>query len=556
MDKLRLSVWVALAALLYIAFLMWQQDYPPPTSAPIANSSPPTTSTIPSLPGEAATTTPQSTPASVLPATLTTNNVQTAAPSITIRTDVIDLTVSLQGGELDRADLLKYPAQKDQPETLVRLFDKTSNNYFLARSGLRAADNRPSPTSEAIYSASQTAYELKDGQDTLTVPLTWTDGQGVTVTKAFTFKRGRYAFSMDYNVDNQSSTEWRAASYLQITRRQPISDASMLQAERYAFMGPAVSDGKSIKNLKLDKDESKNFHASYTGGWLAAMQHHFVVAAVPDPAQAYDYQLGVESTNQYTITSRGPLVTVAPGSKGSFHETLFVGPKLQDQLAATGQKLDLTADYGNLTIVARPLFWLLNTVHSLIGNWGWSIILVTLLIKLAFYKLTETSGKSMAKMREMAPRLKALQERYKDDREQLGRATMEFYKREKINPLAGCLPTLIQMPVFMAFYWVILNSAEMRQAPFIGYLVDLSTRDPYFILPIILGVANFMQFKLNPAPADPIQAKVMMMMPIVMTGMMVMFPSGLVLYWITNTSLSILQQWHINRVVSGATKKT
>jgi YidC/Oxa1 family membrane protein insertase len=198
---------------------------------------------------------------------------------------------------------------------------------------------------------------------------------------------------------------------------------------------------------------------------------------------------------------------------------------------------------------------LLSWVHRLIGNWGWAIILTTLLIKLVFYKLTEASGKSMAKMREVAPRMKELQERYKDDREQLGRATMEFYKREKINPLAGCLPMLVQMPVFMAFYWVILNAAEMRQAPFLGYLTDLTARDPYFILPLILGVLNFAQFKLNPAPADPVQAKVMMFMPILMTGMMVLFPTGLVLYWITNTGLSILQQWHINRVVAGASKK-
>jgi YidC/Oxa1 family membrane protein insertase len=386
--------------------------------------------------------------------------------------------------------------------------------------------------------------------------LTWTNEQGVIVTKSFTFKRGAYAIDLLYGIENRSGSDWSAASYVQLARRQPIIETSMLHAESYAFIGPSVYDGKSNQNLKLDDEESRNFRGTFTGGWLAAMQHHFVAAAVPKPDLVYDYQLNVESPQQFTFSYRGPLVTVAAGGAGELHESLFVGPKLQSQLEAVGSRLELTADYGMLTILAEPLFTVLSWVHRYIGNWGWSIILVTFLIKLVFYKLTEASGKSMAKMRELAPRLKALQERYKDSREELGRATMELYKREKVNPLAGCLPILIQMPVWMAFYWVILNSAEMRQAPFIGYLTDLSTRDPYFVLPILLGVANFVQFKLNPAPADPVQAKVMMVMPIAMSGLMALFPSGLALYWITNTGLSILQQWHINRVVAAASKKS
>jgi YidC/Oxa1 family membrane protein insertase len=466
------------------------------------------------------------------------------------------MTISLQGGDLERADLLKYPLGKAEPGKFVRLFDTLPETYFVARTGLRAPIEAAAPTHQAIYTSKAHDYQLADGQDTLTVPLTWTNGQGVAITKTYTFTRGNYAINVDYKIANQSPDTWQGASYVQFARHQPIVKASMFNVQSYAFMGPAIYDGTGSHNLKLDKEQNKNYHGTYTGGWLAAMQHHFVAAALPKPDQAYDYQLAVESPQQFTATYRGPLITVPAGTNGDIRETLFVGPKLTKQLKEVGSRLELTVDYGWLTIIAGPLFWLLATVHGFIGNWGWTIIVVTLLIKLAFYKLTEASGKSMAKMREMAPRLKALQERYKDDREQLGRATMEFYKREKINPLAGCLPMLIQMPVFMAFYWAILNSAEMRQAPFIGYLTDLSTRDPYFILPAILGVANFMQFKLNPAPADPVQAKMMMMMPIVMTGMMVMFPSGLVLYWITNTGLSILQQWHINRVVLGAAKNT
>jgi YidC/Oxa1 family membrane protein insertase len=248
------------------------------------------------------------------------------------------------------------------------------------------------------------------------------------------------------------------------------------------------------------------------------------------------------------------LQAVASGSTGKFSEKLFVGPKLQSQLVTVHPRLDLTADYGKLTIIAQPLFWLLHKVHDFVGNWGVAIIVVTLLIKLAFYKLTAASGRSMAKMRNIAPRIKAIQERFKDDREQLGRAMMEIYKKEKINPLAGCLPILIQIPFFMGFYWVLLESVEMRQAPFIGWITDLSSRDPYFVLPIIMGIANFVQFKLNPAPPDPMQAKVMAFMPIVMTVMMAWFPAGMVLYWITNTVLSALQQWRINQVIAADSK--
>ncbi|HTE42688.1 MAG TPA: membrane protein insertase YidC, partial [Steroidobacteraceae bacterium] len=495
-----------------------------------------------------ATPAPAATPAAANP----------AAQRITVRTDVYNIELSTQGGELLRAELVKYPLDKDQPGKQVVLLDNTSDRYFYARSGLRSADEKSAPTHQALYQAEASSFQLQDGQDTLSVPLVWTNG-GVTVTKMYTFKRGSYAIDLKYLIDNKSANEWSAASYVQLARNQPVVESSMLHAESYAYFGPAVYTGQKIQKLKLTDEDYKNFTATYTDGWIASMQHHFVVASLPDVGKSYDFRLNIDTPQQFTLMYRGPLVPIAAGASGELHETLFIGPKLQSHLTAIRDRLDLVADYGWLHTVAKPLFIVLNAVHSYIGNWGWSIILVTLLIKALFYKLTASSGKSMAKMREMAPRLKAMQDRYKDDREALGRATMEFYKREKINPLASCLPTLVQMPIWMAFYWVILNSAEMRQAPFIGYLTDLSSKDPYFILPIILGVANFMQFRLNPAPADPVQAKVMMLMPVLMTGMMAFFPSGLALYWITNTGLSILQQWHINRTVAAETataKKT
>ena len=320
----------------------------------------------------------------------------------------------------------------------------------------------------------------------------------------------------------------------------------MFDVESYAFKGPAYYDGTKYQKLALDDDDSGKLSRDITAGWIAGMQHHFVTAVVPAPGAPYRHALKIDG-QQYLLSVAGPLQSVAAGADATFNETLFVGPKLQAQLEQTGPKLDLVADYGVLTILAKPLFWLLEQAHKLTGNWGWAIVLITLLLKLVFYPLSETSGKSMAKMRVLAPRIKNLQDTYKEDREKLGKAMMELYQREKINPLAGCLPILIQMPVFFAFYWVLLESVEMRQAPFMGWIQDLSAKDPFFILPIIMAGAMFIQYKLNPAPPDPIQAKVFMILPLVMSVTFAFFPAGLVLYWVTNTVLSIAQQWNINR---------
>jgi len=330
---------------------------------------------------------------------------------------------------------------------------------------------------------------------------------------------------------------------------------SMFDVESYAYRGPAVFDGSSYRKLDIEDDDDALYAQGVTDGWIASLQHHFVSAAVPPKGEEYHFTLTREGEHA-VLSYRGPLKTVPAGTTGRLSETLFVGPKLQDQLRAVGPKLERTADYGKLTIIAEPLFWLLQKVHGIVGNWGWAIIIVTFLLKLVFYKLTETSGRSMAKMRTIAPRIKSIQERYKDEREQLARQTMELYKREKINPVAGCLPILVQIPVFLAFYWVLLESVEMRQAPFLGWIQDLSSKDPFFVLPILMGGAMFGQFKLNPAPPDPMQARIFAFMPVVMTVMMAWFPAGLVLYWLTNTLLSIAQQWRINKVVEAEAAKS
>jgi YidC/Oxa1 family membrane protein insertase len=329
----------------------------------------------------------------------------------------------------------------------------------------------------------------------------------------------------------------------------------MFDVDSYSFIGPIVYDGDKSEKLKRDdllEDGKHEFTAQR--GWTGSIQHHFLSAVVPTPGVDYKYVVGVNGDVATSSAIRRNLVSITPGASETFATTLFVGPKLQEQLEKIDDSLTLTVDYGWLTIISDPLFWLLSFVYGFVGNWGVAIILVTFLIKLAFYKLTESSGRSMAKMRQIQPRMKALQERYKDDRQALSQQMMELYKREKVNPAAGCLPILIQMPFFLAFYWVLLESVEMRQAPFALWITDLSTRDPYFILPLIMGAAMFGQQKLNPAPADPVQAKVMQIMPVMFTVFFAFFPSGLVLYWVTNTLLSIAQQWKVNKVVEAETK--
>jgi YidC/Oxa1 family membrane protein insertase len=323
----------------------------------------------------------------------------------------------------------------------------------------------------------------------------------------------------------------------------------MFDVDSYSFAGPIVFDGEKSEKLKrgdLLEDGAYDFKSQ--AGWVGSIQHHFLSAVVPTRETEQSYRVSVRG-DRATSSITGQAQSVAPGTSRTFSTTAFVGPKMQSQLKQIDKKLTLTVDYGWLTIISNPLFMLLGFVFKYVGNWGVAIILVTFLIKLAFYKLTESSGRSMAKMRSLQPRMKAMQDRYKDDKPALSAAMMELYKREKVNPAAGCLPILIQMPFFLAFYWVLLESVEMRQAPFALWITDLSTKDPYFILPLIMGAAMFMQQKLNPAPADPVQAKVMQIMPVMFTAFFAFFPSGLVLYWVTNTLLSIAQQWKINKVV-------
>ena len=560
-------LWVAFAAILYLNYEAWMHDYRAP--APVT-----TASSTPSAPGAASTfadsipkaQNPSGNAAASAPAEIRSTTSMPAAaaedagapaaasPTLHVVTDVLDVSINLKGGEIDRADLLEYPLHKDAPNIPVRLENSDRNSLYLLQTGLQGSADEAAPTHLALWTSAQDSYVLAAGAKELRVPMTWTDGAGLTVTKTFVFTRGWYAIDLVYDVRNDTAAARSLASYAKILRRWEHASRSYFDVETYSFKGPDVFDGTKSRDLKVETEADSKFAETITNGWLASLQHHFVSAIVPPANQPYDYRLEVQD-HEYQLSATGPFKQIAAGSTGQFQIKLFVGPKLQAQLAATGPRLERTADYGLLTVIAQPLFWTLNWIHGKIGNWGWAIIIVTALIKLLFYPLSQASGRSMAKMRAVAPRMKQIQDTFKDDREKLGRAMMELYKREKINPLAGCLPMVVQIPFFISFYWVLLESVEMRQAPFLLWINDLSARDPFFVLPLLMGGAMFAQFKLNPAPPDPMQAKIMQFMPLVMTGMMAWFPSGLVLYWLTNTVLSIVQQWRVNQVVQAEAAK-
>lgn len=564
----RVFLWLGLALLAWLNYETWTRDYAPvPKTATeaaqeVVERSAALEGTVPqaSAPGAAPAAgtgaAPDAVPAgSPSPATGVPPIGEAATPpaaaSVHVVTDVLDVDIGLVGGELRRADLLAYPLVKGQSKP-VRLFNRDSTQgFYVLQSGLTGTDGRAYPTHLATYTAPASEFRLGAGEDTLRVPLTWTDEHGVTVTKTFVFKRGRYNVALDYTVQNDTNAPWSAASYAQILRDNVPVKRSMFSPDSYAFKGPAYYDGTKYQKLKLKDADDQNLSLDVTGGWIAGMQHHFVTAVVPPVDQTSRVTLRADG-RQYLLSTIGPTRTVPPHANGVFRDELFMGPKLQAQLETTGPELERVADYGMLTPLAKPLFILLKWLHKLVGNWGWAIVLATCILKVMFYPLSEKAGKSMAKMKKLSPRIKLLQEQHKDEREKLGRAMMKLYQDEKINPVAGCLPILIQMPVFLAFYWVLLESVEMRQAPFILWINDLSARDPLFVLPAIMAAAMFGQYKLNPAPPDPVQAKVFMIMPFAMSVMFAFFPAGLVLYWVTNTLLSIAQQWNINRRIEKA----
>jgi YidC/Oxa1 family membrane protein insertase len=556
MDNQRLLVWGGFALILWLTYTAWMHDYGPQPAVPPAGEAP-------AIPGDVAQpdaglALPElgddtaSAPAAPLP-----GDPADAAPApeqpIRVTTDVFEIDISPRGGTIVRATMLGYPVEKDRPDELVHLLSPARNELGLIRTGLRSATGTAADHS-AVFTSPQSEYVLGDGES-LVVPLSWTGDDGISVEKRVIFTRGSFAIGIKQTVTNGSSSPWRGDQYTQLLRRSRDWERSMFDVASYSFDGPIIYDGEKSEKLQRDDLLDKGpFEYSSDDGWLAAIEHHFLTAIVPEAGEKHAFRVEV-SGDTMIASVVGAKHTVEPGGSHTFTRTLFIGPKLQAQLGELHERLKLTVDYGWLTILSQPMFWLLAFIYQYVGNWGVSIIVVTMLIKLAFYKMTESSGRSMAKMRNLQPRMKALQERYKDDRQALSQQMMDLYKREGVNPAAGCLPILVQMPFFLAFYWVLVESVEMRQAPFMLWITDLSSRDPYFILPLIMGAAMLLQQKLNPAPADPMQARIMQIMPVTFTVFFAFFPSGLVLYWATNTVLSIAQQWKINKVVEKESKE-
>ncbi len=557
MDNFRLLLFFALAFVLLLLYQAWMEDYgtqPGPTVSNVQQQS--TGSAVSATEGGDAAV-PEITVDNSVPATAPAGMavVADAGQVIRVETDVIRAELSSIGGSFRQLELLNYPVDPDQPDVKVQLFKPETPNYYIAQSGLVGGDASTAPTHEAVFTAAKSEYRMSEGQDSLAVDLIWQHASGIKVTKTYVFKRGSYLVDLVQKVENGSDTPWTARAYAQLQRSEfyDPNESSFI----YTYTGAAYySPADKYAKLAFEDFQTEKFNRDVTGGWIALLQHHFVSAFIPPTDQSYTFQTSQLGGPRYIIRMISPTLKVPAQGSDEFAVRLFAGPKLQKPLEAVAPGLELVVDYGWLTILAKPIFWVLDQLHSLVGNWGWAIILLTILIKLAFYKLSETSYKSMANMRKLTPRMQALKDRYGDDKERLNQAMMEMYKKEKINPLGGCLPILVQIPVFIALYWVLLESVEMRQAPFALWLDNLSAPDPYYVLPLIMGASMLIQQKLNPAPMDPMQAKLMMSMPIVFTVFFAFFPSGLVLYWTVNNLLSIAQQWHITKNIEQAAAKS
>jgi YidC/Oxa1 family membrane protein insertase len=554
MDNIRLLLILSLAAVLFLIYQAWVEDYGPARApATTVEAQPQADTASPGDPDAPPADAPEAPVPAPESATVTAE--AASADTVTVETDVLKAEISARGGTIESLWLKNYAREAEQPQDKFRLFKPQPPNMFIVQSGLLGGADIDVPSHKAVFEAAQTSYTLLDGQDRLSVELTWNSPAGIEVIKRYHFERGRYLVEVEHEVVNNTGEAIIVRDYDQL-QRTDLRDSPDDQKFVHTFTG-GVYYGPEVKYKKESFDDmvKRPLDAAITDGWIAMIQHYFMAAWIPRTGvEQTFYTKVVESAGdtRYIIGMYSPTTTIAAGTSHVFENRLFAGPKLQDRLSEIAPGLELAVDYGWLTILAKPIFWLLSTIHAVVGNWGWAIIILTILIKLAFYKLSETSYKSMAHMRQVAPRLQALKDRYGDDKERLNQAMMELYKKEKINPLGGCLPILVQIPVFIALYWVLLESVELRHAPFIFWLDNLTAPDPYFVLPLIMGVSMFIQQKLNPPPPDPIQAKILMALPFVFTVFFAFFPSGLVLYWTVNQLLSIAQQWHITRIIEKA----
>jgi YidC/Oxa1 family membrane protein insertase len=544
-QQTRIILVVALFCLGFALFTQWEQEQiqkAPPAPIRSTVQSDPSLSANSEIPAGYASATPQPVEPALQSASF---NEIPQQRLVEVNSDVLNFAIDLHGGSIVSAQLKQYPQQLDTPEQGYQLLDHSPERFFIASSGLMNEAGPDTKQFRAKFSSEQTSYTL-NGQERLEIPLYWENGQGLKVKKVFTIYPNQYLIDVQYKVENTAKTPWSGKFYTELQRQNVATSGKHLPGMN-SYTGAAVfTPDKPYKKLSFADMKKERFSQIINGGWAAMVEHYFLSAWVPTTESKSEYYTRTLTEDRYAI---GMLKTVEvpAGQQQQVGASLYMGPEVAETLKAISPGLELTIDYGILWPISQMLFFVLKKINHFIGNWGWSIISITLLIKLVFYKLSAASYRSMAQLRRLQPKIEALKQRLGDDKQQFSQSLMELYRKERINPLGGCLPILVQIPVFIALYYVLLESVELRQAPFMLWVKDLSSKDPYYILPLIMGLTMFIQQKLNPTPADPIQAKVLMFMPVVFTVLFISFPAGLVLYWVTNNVLSILQQWAITR---------
>jgi YidC/Oxa1 family membrane protein insertase len=566
MDTRRIILLLIFSFSALFLWQAWQQEHAPPP-APVAAKAEAPAPGAPAAPGKGVPT------AAPPPVTSTATGVPPASSAaitpggqtITIKTDLYTAEVDTAGGVITLVSLNKH-ADATDPTKPYHVLQRTAERTFVAQAGLIGAGL---PNHQTVYEALPGTRDLAAGSDRVDLRLATTTPTGDKVVQVLTFHRGSYVIDLAFDVTNSGTAPITPEAYFQLMRdsKQAVVQSSMAPA---AYVGPVVyNDKDNFKKVEFSAIDKlvaipdcntrplgPNCKLPYTNvadnGWVGMIEHYFVAAWLPpaNPPVTRQFETAKLDNGLYIARVRYSEGTIAPGATGELRARLYVGPQDQDVLAQTAKGLEYVVDYGIFKVLAEPLFWLLKWLHGIIGNWGWAIIVMTIMIKGAFYPLNAAAARSMGKMKIIAPKMKALQEQYANDKQQLQVKMMEMYKTEKINPLGGCLPILVQIPVFIALYWVLLSAVELRQAPWILWIHDLSAPDPYYVLPVIYAITAYLQVKLSPTPiSDPVQAKVMQIMPIAFSVLFIFFPSGLVLYWLVNNCLQILQQWHMNRVL-------
>lgn len=552
MDTRRVVLYAVLALIVYSLWTAWQVDYPLSSSQ---SSSALNSETIP-LNGTDRTTN-QKENQRLMPSMVDNQDVQNTQQSteteentpqlIQVKTDVLSVAIDLAHGDVTQTQLLDYPESTTQKDTPFTLLQNNLGQRYVADSSLFIVNNQQAEPVDLHFTSEQNNYQLASDQNQLVVSLKGKNSDGLVVNKQFIFTKGSYLITVRYELDNDSENAWKGYMNTQLLRTSPAEDnSSMFHVGSYTGASYSKPGQTRYKKVTFKEMTKSGLDLESEGGWIAMQQHYFLTAWIPSVDSKSRFYTRANNED-YTIGAVSQPIVLTPHQQTTIGSRLYLGPEITSTLKAIAPGLDLTVDYGWLWFISGFLFSLMKSIYSVVGNWGWSIVLVTVLVKLAFYRLSATSYKSMANMRKLQPKLQALRERYGDDKAKISQATMEMYRQEKVNPLGGCLPIVIQIPVFIALYWVLLESVELRQAPFMLWITDLASSDPWHVLPIIMGATMLIQQKLNPAPPDPMQAKIMMFLPILFTALFWNFPAGLVLYWVVNNTLSITQQWYITR---------